>query len=86
MSADPTPEPFALNQEAVDWARGHVERVRDKWRAWEHKAADAGDQDKMMRCRRIANVLEMELIGGEGCVITAFDVRGPKIRRALDGG
>lgn len=74
---------FDLDQDAIDWARGHVERVRDKWRAWEYEARDKGDGELMLRCRRIANVLDMELIGGKGCVITAFDQRRPEMLRAM---
>lgn len=74
------------DQEAVDWARAKVVKVRDKYRAWEMKAKDEGNKERMMKWRTIANVLEMELIGGRGCVITPLDERLPEMMRLLDDG
>jgi len=69
-----TPEPRCLDcdQEAVDWARAAVQREIDQLRQWQEQ--DSADADQW---RKFANLLEMKFIGGEGCVIAAFDERRP---------
>lgn len=74
---------FDFDPEALEWARNRVEQVRDKWRKFEKDAAAKGDNEAMMRARRVANLMQMELIGGSGCVITAFDWRLPTMLEAL---
>ena len=77
---------YDSDPEALAWARGHVERVIEKYRGFEAQARDKGDADKATQWRKFANLLRMELVGGTGCVITAFDERSPQFVRAVAAG
>jgi len=61
---------YSCDQNAVEWARAAVEKVRDWCRELETQGSDNSDN-----WRRLANLLEMKLIGGETCVVTPFDAR-----------
>lgn len=67
---------------AHDWARAKVEQVREKFLRFEREAKARGEDS--MQWRRIINMLNMELIGGEGCVITAFDHRRARMIATMD--
>lgn len=75
---------FDRDPEALEWARGKVQHTVDKFRRFEQQARDRGTFDGDNQWRKFANLLEMELIGGEGCVITGFDSRLPEIVRAWE--
>lgn len=70
---------YDRDPEALAWARGHVERVIEKYRRFESEARDRGDAERASQWRKFANLLQMELVGGQGCVITAFDERLPSL-------
>lgn len=90
---------YDRDQEAIDWARAKIEKKRDFAREAEMKSKEAWLQarrdnrlyreidqhhEQMLRWRRIANMLEMWFIGGEGCAIAAFDQRYPHILEMID--
>lgn len=79
MTDSPTEAAHNLNAdpEALAWARAKVERVRDKCRRFEADARNQGRTESATQWRRFAKFLEMEFIGGKGCVIAAFDERRP---------
>jgi hypothetical protein len=68
---------FDRDPDAVAWARAKVEKVRDQFREFEGRCAQKGDYDSAAMWRKMANMLELKLIGGKTCVITAFDERLP---------
>lgn len=73
---------YSLDQGAVDWARGEVEKVVGWCGEMEAKSRMKGDEEHAMRYRVAANVMKLKLISG-GCVITAFSEDGPRTRRLL---
>jgi hypothetical protein len=73
---------YVPDQEAVDWARGCVEKTIAKYKGWEQVARSEGNDDRARRWRVVANVLQMELIGS-GCVIGPFNEKAPKIDAML---
>lgn len=77
---------FALDPDALAWARGKVERLRDKYRRFEIQARERGDTELAAQWRKFANLLEMELIGGKGCTITPFDERRPSLAELTEEG
>ncbi len=77
---------YDSDPDALAWARGHVERVIGKYRRFEKEARDKGDAEKATQWRKFANLLQMELVGGTGCVVTAFDERSPQFVRAASAG
>lgn len=94
-----TKEEFDRDPEAIAWARGYIQERYDFAEKAEQKAkVDWNDSirknetrlkqaeyhDRMMRWRRIKNMLQMWFIGGEGCVITCFDERRPAMLEMLD--
>lgn len=66
---------FGSDPDALAWARGHVQRLADKFRRFEADARSDGRTGQAQQWRKFANLLDMQLIGGSGCVITPFDVR-----------
>lgn len=72
---------FDLDPEALAWARAKVERFIKKMRDFEEQAsrADPPAPDRERQWRVFANIAESHFIGGEGCVIAAFDERLPTI-------
>jgi hypothetical protein len=75
---------FGADPDALAWARGHVEALRDKFREFETRRGELGDEQLATQWRKFANLLDMELIGGKGCVITPFDERRPSLPDAGD--
>ncbi len=82
MSADLSR--FDRDPEALAWARGRVQFYVDKARRFEQQATERGDTEKSSQWRRQANYMEMSLIGGQNCVIAAFDERRPQVMATLD--
>ncbi|GAA3730231.1 hypothetical protein GCM10022239_03530 [Leifsonia bigeumensis] len=72
--------------EALAWARAKVEAFVEKMRNFEEQAshADPPAPERERQWRVFANVAESHFIGGEGCVIAAFDERLPKVLDAFD--
>lgn len=70
---------FGSDPDALAWARGQVVKLRDKYREFERQAEEQGKHDLSGIWRQMANMLDMELIGGKTCVIAAFDERRPSL-------
>lgn len=70
--------------DAVAWARAKVVRLRDKYRGFERSAAAAGKADQASMWRRLANMIDMQMVGGSGCSIAAFDERLPAMAQLRD--
>jgi len=70
---------FDSDPDALAWARAYVQRRIIQFRQFEAKARDRGDEEMASRWRRHANLLQMDFIGGTGCVIAAFDERKPSL-------
>lgn len=68
---------FDHDPEALAWARDKVQHCLDKYRGFEAKRLADGVTPQPYRA--IAHVLARDLIGGEGCVIAAFDERYPQM-------
>ncbi len=83
MDADPLNR-FYLDSDAIEWARRPVEKMVEKYRAAYDKADDKESEGARF-CRKVANALERELLGGFGCNIAAFDKRGPELRKKFRG-
>lgn len=72
---------FDRDPEALAWAAGHVRKMINQARKFEVETRDPAHR---ARWRLVAYMAERKLIGGEGCVIAAFDPRKPKLLAALD--
>lgn len=68
--------------EALAWARAKVQNRIDHYRKFERQATEQGSSDPK-QWRLIAWSLERDFIGGEGCVVAAFDERLPKFVEVL---
>jgi hypothetical protein len=70
---------FDADPAALAWARAAVQRRVDHYRKFEAQARERGDEERASQWRKHANLLRMDFIGGEGCVIAAFDERRPQL-------
>jgi hypothetical protein len=75
---------FDRDPDAVAWARAKVVRLRDKYRGFERSAAAAGKADQASMWRRLANMIDMQMVGGKTCSIAAFDERLPAMAALMD--
>lgn len=75
---------YDTDPEALAWARSKVGRVIAKYRGFERHCKERGDLGRAAMWRKFANLLEMELIGGKGCVVTPFDERKPEMARLME--
>jgi len=75
---------FDHDPDAVAWARAKVVRLRDRYRGFEQSARAEGKADQASTWRRLANMLDMQMIGGQGCSIAAFDERLPEFAALRD--
>ena len=66
---------FDRDPDALAWARAKAADLESKWRKFAESAAEAGHDDQANMWRYLANGVRNELIGGDGCVIAAFDER-----------
>lgn len=76
---------FDRDPDAVAWARAKVVRLRDRYRGFEQSAAAAGKPEQASTWRRLANMIDMQMVGGKGCSIAAFDERLPAMTVLMDG-
>ena len=79
------PSRFDRDPDALAWARLKVKDLESRWRKFAESAADAGKDDQADMWRYLANGVRNELIGGEGCVIAAFDERRASLPPVADG-
>lgn len=77
---------FDLDPEALAWARSKVEIFIKKMRSFEEQAshADPISPERERQWRVFGNIVQMDFIGGEGCVIALFDERLPRLLPMLD--
>jgi hypothetical protein len=66
---------YETDPKALAWAREAVQRQVDRCREFKAQATERGDAEGARSWHRHANLLEMQLLGSSGCVITAFDER-----------
>lgn len=76
---------YDADSEALAWARAKVQAEIDRARGFAEAARAAHDPEHADLWQRIANRMQRTLIGGEGCVIAAFDERLPDLAKAIDG-
>lgn len=69
---------FDRDPEALAWARAKVQHEIDRMVSFERQAAETGTTDPA-QWRRFSGMLRRSFIGGEGCVIAAFDERLPRL-------
>lgn len=74
-----TTRDFDRDPEALAWARAKVQRDIDRYRRFESAARSEGRTEQASLWRKMANLLNMDFIGGEGCSIAAFDERRPQL-------
>jgi hypothetical protein len=60
------------SKETIEYGRRVIMKEIELFRRWQ-KEAETPEQQ--MQWRKVANILEMKFIGGEGCVIRPFDKR-----------
>lgn len=75
---------FDRDPEALAWARGRVQRHIDKLARWEQQATEQGKTEQAEHWRRVRTYLVRSFIGGEGCVVAAFDERLPEHCALMD--
>jgi hypothetical protein len=75
---------YDADPEALAWARGRVEAFIERLERFKAQAEGRGDEELAKRWRMTAWLVEREFIGGEGCVIAAFDERRPKLVADLE--
>lgn len=75
---------FDRDPAALAWARAKVQREVDKLSGWQTIDAAGGEPERSEQWRRHVNHLKRTFIGGDGCVIAAFDERLPQVRAEMD--
>lgn len=70
---------FDTDPEALAWARSKVEGFVAKMSDFERQSKERGDERLERQWRVFGNMAHSHFVGGEGCVIAAFDERLPKI-------
>lgn len=75
---------FDRDPEALAWARAKLQLHIDKLADWEQQAAGQDKAEQADHWRRVKHYLQRKFIGGQGCVIAAFDERLPAHLDMLD--
>jgi hypothetical protein len=82
--ADPVPNPTArhtarydTDPDALAWARTRVQHQLDRLAAFEARAAETGKTELAAGLSMARRSTQQLLLGGEGCVVGAFDERRP---------
>jgi hypothetical protein len=70
---------YDTDPDALAWGREKVQSVIKKLRRFEAQDTQAGEFSRAQQWRKMANLLEADLIGGQGCVIALFDERMPAV-------
>ena len=68
---------FDSDPDALAWARARIAPTLRRLREFERAAADQGDELDAHRWRGLHNMLTIELCGGGGPIMAAFDPRIP---------
>ena len=66
---------YDRDPDALEWAREKARDLESRWRRFSESAAEVGNDSQAEMWRYLANGVRSELIGGDGCVIAAFDER-----------
>lgn len=69
---------FDADPEAIAWARAKIEHAIDRAEELEKHNRGTGSPEWAERWRITAKFMRMKLLGGQGCVIAAFDDRLPE--------
>jgi hypothetical protein len=69
---------YDRDPDALAWARAKVQHHLDRLVKFEQQADIRGDTDKARGLAIARRSTEQLLIGGQGCVIAAFDARLPE--------
>lgn len=72
---------FDSDPDALAWARARVQQRIDHYQRFELDDLNDGNTDRATQWRVVANCMDRDFIGGEGCVIAAFDERLPSFVR-----
>lgn len=72
--------------ETVEYGRRVIERDVERLKDFTCQAIERGDTEQAEDWRRIESWLHRSFLGGEGCVITAFDSRwlNPEFRSIME--
>lgn len=76
--------PYDYDPEALAWARTKVQDEINRCRRFAEQADAAHNTEQFEMWRRLANRMQRQFIGGEGCVMGYFDERLPALARAVD--
>lgn len=68
---------YDTDPDALAWARAKVQHYIDRLAKFEEHATDSNSSNKARGLRVARRSAEQTLIGGEGCVVGAFDERRP---------
>lgn len=76
---------FDENQGAVDWARTKIMHHVERAARFSQEATTKNYPRRAKEWGKIARYMRQTLIGGQGCVIAAFDERLPAYRKMTRG-
>ena len=79
-----TPADYDRDPNAITWARAKIQAEIDRCRQFADQANAAHDTEQHEMWRRLANRMQRVFLGGQDCVIAAFDERLPELARAVD--
>ncbi len=77
---------FDSDPDAVEWAHAKILRLIERAEGFERHSNDSGSLQTAARWHLVAAFMRQTLIGGEGCVVAAFDPRLPEWTRAVRRG
>lgn len=77
---------FDSDPDAIEWASGKVKRLIERAERFEKHSNESGKLTLAGHWHLAAAFMRQTMIGGEGCVVAAFDARLPKWVQAVKGG
>lgn len=78
--------PYDTDPAAIAWARAKVQHQLDRLAKFEEQATARGRTETARGLAIARRSTEQMLLGGQGCVIGAFDERRPEWTRATENG
>lgn len=78
------PSRFDTDPEALAWARAKIQHHIERLAKFEQQATESGQPAKARGLAIARRSTEQLLIGGQGCVIGAFDERLPEWTARID--